>query len=331
VRVHNDARAAEAADALGAHAFTIGDDLVFGAAQFAPETHAGKRLLAHELGHVVQQASGAPRRLQRSAKFVKGTTSEEINPAQQVAENKIPTADLFFGQTNFLLNGQSFTSASDDAIKKAIKKPAIAHKDIQMPVGHNQPGSGSGSGSGSGAQQKTVPFIECWIDSEPQNIGSYEMKLLKKGNFSFVTDKKNVGGRFPSLRACKEGFGKVTFVLAGDADALRAKVQAHEKHHAADDEAVFNDVLGAWDKYVTETHKNKLTAKAPNLSLCEGGLFRFGNTNNNPDEVVINLARQVRAKGDSFHATPAGAKPNVKPEQPDSSCNQVNARAEYPD
>src|SRR5262249_40874555 len=76
VRVHNDARAAEAAEAVGAYAFTVGDDLVFGAAQFAPRTHAGKRLLAHELGHVVQQERGAPRRIQRTAKFTKGKPKE---------------------------------------------------------------------------------------------------------------------------------------------------------------------------------------------------------------------------------------------------------------
>jgi hypothetical protein len=157
------------------------------------------------------------------------------------------------------------------------------------------------------------------------------MKLLKKGNFSFVTDKKNVGGRFPSLKACKEGFGDCTFVLKGDADALRNRVQAHEKHHADDDEAVFNDVLGGWDKYITDTQKKKIPSRAPNLSRCEGGLFRFGSTNNNPDDMVLNLAHQINAKGEGFHRTPAGARPNVQPEKPGSDCNQVNARAEYPD
>jgi hypothetical protein len=56
VRVHTDPRAAESADALDAAAYTVGQDLVFGVRQYQPETTLGKRLLAHELAHVVQQA-----------------------------------------------------------------------------------------------------------------------------------------------------------------------------------------------------------------------------------------------------------------------------------
>ncbi|MBV9957041.1 MAG: DUF4157 domain-containing protein [Acidobacteria bacterium] len=55
VRVHTDASAAEAAAALNARAFTVGRDIVFGAGEYAPETDAGQRLLAHELTHVGQQ------------------------------------------------------------------------------------------------------------------------------------------------------------------------------------------------------------------------------------------------------------------------------------
>ncbi len=58
VRVHADARAAESAQAVRAQAYTVGHDVVFGPGRFAPETDEGRRLLAHELTHVVQQ-SGA--------------------------------------------------------------------------------------------------------------------------------------------------------------------------------------------------------------------------------------------------------------------------------
>jgi hypothetical protein len=56
VRVHTDEKAAESAGAVGALAYTVGRDVVFGARQYAPETREGRRLLAHELAHVVQQA-----------------------------------------------------------------------------------------------------------------------------------------------------------------------------------------------------------------------------------------------------------------------------------
>jgi hypothetical protein len=55
VRVHRDAEAARSADALDALAFTSGSRIVFGPGQYAPSTPEGRRLLAHELAHVIQQ------------------------------------------------------------------------------------------------------------------------------------------------------------------------------------------------------------------------------------------------------------------------------------
>jgi len=55
VRVHTDARAATSAQAANARAYTMGRDVVFGAGQYAPGTDTGRKLLAHELTHVVQQ------------------------------------------------------------------------------------------------------------------------------------------------------------------------------------------------------------------------------------------------------------------------------------
>jgi hypothetical protein len=55
VRVHTDAQAAQAAQAVQARAYTVGRDIVFGPGEYAPGTTEGQRLLAHELTHVMQQ------------------------------------------------------------------------------------------------------------------------------------------------------------------------------------------------------------------------------------------------------------------------------------
>ncbi|HKP11882.1 MAG TPA: DUF4157 domain-containing protein [Blastocatellia bacterium] len=57
VRVHADGRAAEAAAALSAQAFTVGPDIVFGGGYFQPGSATGQKLIAHELVHVAQQQS----------------------------------------------------------------------------------------------------------------------------------------------------------------------------------------------------------------------------------------------------------------------------------
>jgi hypothetical protein len=56
VRVHTDARAAESARAVNALAYTVGQDVVFGAGQYRPEASLGCQLLGHELTHVIQQS-----------------------------------------------------------------------------------------------------------------------------------------------------------------------------------------------------------------------------------------------------------------------------------
>lgn len=57
VRVHADAKAGESAKAVDAQAYAVGQHVVFGPAQYAFGVDEGRRLLAHELAHVVQQSS----------------------------------------------------------------------------------------------------------------------------------------------------------------------------------------------------------------------------------------------------------------------------------
>jgi hypothetical protein len=79
VRVHNDVDAARSAASIDALAYTAGSDIVFGAGQYAPRSDSGRRLLAHELTHVVQQGgdSGASAwgALQRQPNSATGTAA----------------------------------------------------------------------------------------------------------------------------------------------------------------------------------------------------------------------------------------------------------------
>ena len=64
VRVHTDGKAADSADAVSARAYTVGHDIVFAAGQYDSGANEGRKLIAHELTHTIQQsvsASAAPR------------------------------------------------------------------------------------------------------------------------------------------------------------------------------------------------------------------------------------------------------------------------------
>jgi len=71
VRVHTGASAEQSAREVNAHAYTVGRSMVFDAGQFAPGTQEGRRLIAHELTHVLQQSGsdGMGRRSQASEPF----------------------------------------------------------------------------------------------------------------------------------------------------------------------------------------------------------------------------------------------------------------------
>jgi outer membrane protein OmpA-like peptidoglycan-associated protein len=66
VRIHTDSVAAKSAQSINALAYTSGNNIVFNSGQYAPESDNGKRLMAHELTHVVQQSSSVlPKLIQR--------------------------------------------------------------------------------------------------------------------------------------------------------------------------------------------------------------------------------------------------------------------------
>jgi hypothetical protein len=80
VRVHDDQRASDSARDVHAQAYTVGSHIVFGRQQYAPETAEGRRLLAHELTHTVQQA-----RIRPPSSTLSGAVFEEEQPADSIA------------------------------------------------------------------------------------------------------------------------------------------------------------------------------------------------------------------------------------------------------
>lgn len=58
VKVHTDKEAADSAKAVNAKAYTVGNHVVFNEGQFNQESDEGKKLMAHELVHVMQQDTG---------------------------------------------------------------------------------------------------------------------------------------------------------------------------------------------------------------------------------------------------------------------------------
>ena len=79
VRIHAGSAAAGLSRDIQAHAFTHGSDIYFNHGQYDPHTDGGRRLLAHELTHVVQQRGASS--IQRVAQ--PGTASDPCTEAEK--------------------------------------------------------------------------------------------------------------------------------------------------------------------------------------------------------------------------------------------------------
>jgi hypothetical protein len=80
VRIHVDAAANQSAQAFNALAYTFGRHIVFAQGQFAPGSDRGRRLLAHELEHVVQQRGGLSNRIQRQVTGARPPFAKPVRP-----------------------------------------------------------------------------------------------------------------------------------------------------------------------------------------------------------------------------------------------------------
>lgn len=112
VRIHTDSAAAQMNREINAQAFTVGKDIYFNSGKYRPNSGEGKRLLAHELTHVVQQ-EGTSKRI-----FKKGATAERLEKSKCNALPKTKTEpfEAFF-------NAKTIHQVTNGVPKKLYRPP----------------------------------------------------------------------------------------------------------------------------------------------------------------------------------------------------------------
>ena len=119
VRIHTGAKAAASARAIDALAYTVGNNIVFGASQFAPATHSGQHLLAHELAHVAQQSGSAGIRRQSNDTLRKKPAPKKGGKSaskkqKKAAPKKKPTIPKICGRNSRKVSGNSISKVNLD-------------------------------------------------------------------------------------------------------------------------------------------------------------------------------------------------------------------------
>ncbi|HET9712273.1 MAG TPA: DUF4157 domain-containing protein, partial [Pyrinomonadaceae bacterium] len=125
VRVHTGGQADSAARQINSLAFTLGNDVVFREGQYAPHSNEGRRLLAHELTHVVQQSGGsASHAIQRQEAKPASATAAPLRPDPTKLE-PVTTTGVAAATTTFIFNtrGEIIAVVNQGTQLKVTAKP----------------------------------------------------------------------------------------------------------------------------------------------------------------------------------------------------------------
>ncbi|MDR6943343.1 eCIS core domain-containing protein [Mucilaginibacter pocheonensis] len=132
VRIHTDSVAAKSAQSVNALAYTTGNNIVFNSGQYSPDSDGGKRLMAHELTHVMQQSS---------APGTSGVTRKAFTPAPlYLARKKLP--QLQSGEIvvsmRVVKNPPGSSSPSSVSVTTSTGRTfGYASSQDNIPVGHH--------------------------------------------------------------------------------------------------------------------------------------------------------------------------------------------------
>jgi outer membrane protein OmpA-like peptidoglycan-associated protein len=183
VRVHDDASAAASAEAIGARAYSVGEDIVFGPGRYAPDRKEGRVLLAHELGHVLanRRSGGGSATILRAPKDGIG---ERLRLGSGVTAPHVSTigastiATIYFARDIWLMEPDGFTAVQKLAEQLSyMVKPFVSvdgYASGEGPEKHNEDlarlrreaviaslsskvSSATFAGTGHGATEPAVP------------------------------------------------------------------------------------------------------------------------------------------------------------------------------
>lgn len=291
VRIHDDARAADSALAVGAHAYTVGQHIAFAAGRYAPETDAGRRLLAHELTHTLQQ-----RGLQRSA-------AEAVVPAEgedraHEAEAERVAAEIVSGGTPALVVLPALRVERSTIMRAASgQAPWPKSQPIQSQAGAHVVEHEDSLPAGS--EQFSVDVL--YVPASKGTAGVQRYKNLAPGK-----------GIFPRLELENNRVARAALKQQRDTTSVMANAWLRDRGIARSEADAAWQAAGGGDKFLRLKGESHPCEMDHIVELHLGGdgspenLQPLSRTNNNASQEVLvdevwgianALANQARAAG----------------------------------
>ncbi len=258
VRVHTGEGSAEASTAVGARAYTVGNDIHFGRGQYQPDDPFGMHLIAHEVAHTQQQAGGSPHRQHKL----------EVSTPGDAAEVEADRA------ADAMVSGRAASVGSGGGLarQEAAKAPLAATVSIQkngftIEITASEDGKVSVSGGAaiSGAVQTPIPGV--FVEGELSAKVTGEGLINADGSASFgvgseITGQVTLNGgvpqvasvygggavslKFPGITVTRSAAGKWDGTIGGDI-ALTCKAVVGAKIEALDKLGLKDALPGGWN------------------------------------------------------------------------------------
>lgn len=145
VNIHTDHQSEEMNEQLGARAFTVGNDIFFNKGQYNPHSPDGKKLLAHELTHTIQQGAGKPKEKQQD--------EDPIDTRQHENQKQEPTESAARSE-------KDKTGTTVSAPKSSAAAPHPVAEKKESPGPGVEEGAGGAGGAGGVVTAGPEPKIE---------------------------------------------------------------------------------------------------------------------------------------------------------------------------
>ncbi|MFA6282863.1 MAG: DUF4157 domain-containing protein [Desulfurivibrionaceae bacterium] len=209
VRIHTGANADTLNRSLKAQAFTVGSDVYFAQGRYNPDSHDGKRLVAHELTHVVQQGGASAARTMALSRAQRSIQRLSVKGVINSVLSYIPGFTLL----TVILGENPVTGDKVPQTGKNLLKGAMELIPVAGPILYGQLEE-TGSAAKAGA----------WLDGEMKqlNITVPQIKKLIEVAWDRVSIFKGISG---NKEVIKEVFGPVLGRIVQLVRAVKSKVQ----------------------------------------------------------------------------------------------------------
>jgi hypothetical protein len=221
VRVHSSREAAASAEALQARAYTVGSDIVFGAAEYRPDTQEGQHLLAHELAHTLQQSTGSEPVIRRKLKVGAGlaldtkgfstTKSGDVYSAPKALRKGSVWNEIF---TSLLASPRTFEV--DGTTTERVNSNLLAHMKARLGIIDFAAKKQFKFGAGAGNFKMNPDFWVVTSTSYYPKPGVDPMKAIED-----INNPKNVGDPAKEYHIACQAATKLTMVGGSKSERIQ--------------------------------------------------------------------------------------------------------------